>query len=110
MRGKTCHGYNTILVNYVTAAVRSNACSGCNASAGNYTTGAMRGKNCCGCKRARDYVADAKRGNTRKLPMQPYSLFHDWEARSCFDMFAQNCLNLGGVGGGGCHGQFIPIF
>ena len=45
---------------------------------------------------AREYAADAKRGNTRKLPMQTYGLFQEWEAHSCLDMFAQNCLDLGG--------------
>ena len=45
---------------------------------------------------AREYAADAKRGNTRKLPMQTYGLFQKWAARSSFDMFAQNCLDLGG--------------
>ena len=45
---------------------------------------------------AREYAADAKRGNTRKLPMQTYALFQEWEAHSCLDMFAQNCLDLGG--------------
>ena len=46
----------------------------------------MRGKNCGGFKR----------GNTRKLPMQTCSLFHEWEARSCLEVLAQNCLDLGG--------------
>ena len=45
----------------------------------------------------REYPADAKRGNTRKLPMQTYGLFQEWEARSCLDMFAQNCWTLEGV-------------
>ena len=115
MRGKTCGGYNTSVVNYATAAMHGKACGGCSTSAGNYATaamhgkacggcstsagnyatGAMRGKTCDGCKRGR-YAADAKRGNTRKLPMQTYGLFQEWEARSCLDMFAQNCLDLGG--------------
>ena len=86
MRGKTCGGYNTNVVNYATAAMHGKACGGCRTSAGNYATGAMRGKNCDGCKR----------GNTRKLPMQTYGLFQEWEAHSCLDMFAQNCLDLGG--------------
>ena len=85
-RGKPCGGYNISVVNYATAALQGKACDGCSTSAGNYATGAMRGKNCDGCKR----------GNTRKLPMQTYDLFQEWEARSCLDMFAQNCLDLGG--------------
>ena len=81
--------YNTSVVNYATVAIRSKACGGCNTSARNYATGAMRGKNCGGCKR----------GNTRKLPIQAYSLFHELHVRS--ELFGPWRV---------CHGHFIPIF
>ena len=116
MRGKTCGGYNTSVVNYATAAKHGKACGGCNLRL-QYICGKLC--NCCHARenlqykcrklcnwcharqklwrlQAREYAADAKRGNTRKLPMQTYGLFQEWEARSCLDMFAQNCLDLGG--------------
>ena len=93
LRRKTYGGFNTSVVNYAccsgnysTVAMRGKSCGYCNTSAGNNATGAMRGKNCGGFKR----------GNTRKLPMQTCSLFHEWEACSCLEMLAQNCLDLGG--------------
>ena len=94
MRGKTCGGWNTSMVNYATAAMRMQSL---------WWLKYKRGKLCNWCHarqklwrlQAREYLADAKRENTRKLPMQTYSLFHEWEARSCFDMFVQNCLDLG---------------
>ena len=90
MRGKTCGGYNTSVVNYATAAMHGKACGGCSTSAGNDATGAMRGKNCDGCKRGSTQLM------LMLMPMQTYGLFQEWEARSCLDMFAQNCLDLGG--------------
>ena len=51
MRGKTCGGYNTSVVNYATAVMHGKACGGCSTSAGNYATVTLRGKNCDGCKR-----------------------------------------------------------
>lgn len=71
-------------------------CNCCNAQQSLWWLQYKRGKLCNWCHarqklwrfQARDYAASAKRGKTRKLPMQTYSLFHEGEARSCFDVFA----------------------
>ena len=103
LRGKTYGGFNTSVVNYAAASMCSKACGCCS---GNYTTVAMRGKTCGCCNTsAGKYATGAMRGkscggfkcgNTRKLPMQTCRLFHEWEARSCLEMLAQNCSDLGG--------------